>query len=300
MDRCVVSSILLIQIYMNGRSSIMETQFSDLERRLSAALAENKRLRNLLKVTDGVEPPSAQPVLVVPDPGLVTNDSPNPVKLALFANRFAARRDVYAYYWENKRHGTHGWSPAAQDQYGKRSLWERKPRPLTMEVMSHHLSSVNPLFLGLYPLLPDATCWWLAVDFDGSQAMLDAHAYVKAALSMGVPCGLEVSQSGRGAHVWTFFTTPVPASDARAMGTACLHRAMGLRGSMPLTSYDRLFPNQDTVPTTSASVGNLIAAPLNGQRKAERHTTLFIDMLTWEPYEDQWEYLSHLDRMTPR
>lgn len=76
--------------------------------------------------------------------------------------------------------------------------------------------------------------------------MLDDHAYVKAAASLGVPCGLEISQSGRGAHVWTFFTTPVPAVDARAMRTICIHRAMALRGSMPLASYDRLFPNQES------------------------------------------------------
>ena len=263
-------------------------------------MAENRRLRNLLKVTDGVEPPPSQALLVPSDPGVVTNRSSNAIKLALFANRFAARRDVYAYYWENTRKGTRGWSPKARDQYGKRPLWDRQPEPLTFDVMTKHLSAIDPLFLGLYPLLPDATCWWLAVDFDGSQAMLDAHAYVKAANSMGVPCGVEISQSGRGAHVWTFFTAPVPAADARAMGTACLHRAMGLRGSMPLSTYDRMFPNQDTVPVTSSSVGNLIAAPLNGQRKKERGTTLFIDMMTWEPYEDQWEYLSTLDRMTPR
>ena len=130
--------------------------------------------------------------------------------------------------------------------------------------------------------------------------MLDAHAYTKAASSLGVPCALEISRSGRGAHVWTFFTSPTPAADARAMGTACIHRAMALRGSMPLASYDRLFPNQDTVPTGSSGVGNLIAAPLNGNRRAARGTTLFVDMVSWEPWPDQWEYLSHLDRMTPR
>jgi len=275
-------------------------RLSTLERRLAALLVENQRLRNLLKVTDGVEPPPAQPLLVPPDPGLVTNESPNAAKLALFANRFASRQDVYAYYWENPRKGTRGWSPAAQDQYGKRSLWDRKPLPLTTEVMARHLSANNDFFLGLYPLLPDATCWYLAADFDGAQAMLDAHAYVKAATSLGVPCGLEISQSGRGAHVWTFFDAPVPAAHARAMGTVCLHRAMGLRGSMPLSSYDRLFPNQDSVPVTSSSVGNLIAAPLNGGRKTQRHTTVFIDMITWEPFPDQWEYLSRLPRMTPR
>jgi superfamily II DNA or RNA helicase len=262
--------------------------------------ADNRRLRNLLRITGGVEPPPAQPVLIPPDPGLVTQNSPNSAKVALFANRFAARTDVYAAYWESTKRGTKGWSPVVRDRFSRRPLWDRRPLPLTMEVIASHLNPRQDLFLGLYPLLPDATCHWVAVDFDGGQAMLDAHAYVKAASSLGVPTGLEVSQSGRGAHVWTFFTAPVPAADARTLGTACLHRAMGLRGSMPLTSYDRLFPNQDTVPVTSSSVGNLIAAPLNGQRKQERGTTLFLDLATWEPYDDQWEFLSRLDRLTPR
>lgn len=273
---------------------------ADLERQLAALRVENQRLRNLLRVTDGVEPPPAQPTLAPSDPGLVTNASPPEAKLALYARLFAARRDVYARYWENPRKGTKGWSPAVRDSFGKGSLWDRRPLRLTNEVLDAHLRSGNDVFIGLYPLLPDATCWWLAADFDGRTAMLDAHAYVKAAASLGVPCGLEISQSGRGAHVWTFFTSPVPAADARAMGTACIHRAMALRGSMPLASYDRLFPNQDTVPTGSSGVGNLIAAPLNGNRRTERGTTLFVDLATWEPWPDQWEYLSRLDRMTPR
>jgi hypothetical protein len=271
----------------------------DLERRLAAVTRENQRLRNLLKVTDGVEPPPEQPTLAPSDPGLVTNASPLNAKLGLYARLFAARRDVYARFWENSRKSTKGWSPVVRDPWRRGSVWDRQPLPLTMEVLAEHLHRDGDVFVGLYPLLPDATCWWLAADFDGPQAMLDAHAYVKAAASLGVPCGLEISQSGRGAHAWTFFTSPVSASQARAMGTACVHLAMGLRGSMPLASYDRLFPNQDTVPTGSSGVGNLIAAPLNGKRRTERGTTLFIDMITWEPLADQWEYLSRLDRITP-
>lgn len=273
---------------------------ADLERQLTALRVENQRLRNLLKLTDGVEPPPAQPTLAPSDPGLVTNASPPEAKLALYARLFAARRDVYAQYWENPRKGTKGWSPVVRDPFRKGSVWDRRPLPLTTEVLDAHLRAGNDLFIGLYPLLSDATCWWLAADFDGAHAMLDAHAYVKAAASLGVPCGLEISQSGRGAHAWTFFTSPVPAADARAMGTACIHRAMALRGSMPLASYDRLFPNQDTVPASSSGVGNLIAAPLNGNRRTERGTTLFVDLAIWEPWPDQWEYLSRLDRMTPR
>ncbi len=276
-------------------------QSSDLERRLAVLQVENQRLRNLLRVSDGVEPPPEQPTLAPTDPGLVTNSSPLEAKLALYTRLFAARRDVYAQYWENPRKQTKGWSPVTRDPFRKGTLWDRRPLPLTTDVIAAHLHrDTNNLFIGLYPLLPDATCWWLAADFDGPQAMLDAHAYVKAAASLGVPCGLEISQSGRGAHAWTFFTAPVPAADARAMGTACVHRAMGLRGSMPLASYDRLFPNQDTVPTGASGVGNLIAAPLNGKRRHERGTTVFVDLATWEPWPDQWEYLSRLDRMTPR
>ncbi len=266
----------------------MPEELGDLERRLAALRVENQRLRNLLRVADGVDPPPEQPTLAPADPGLVTNSSPPEAKLALYMRLFAARRDVYAYYWENPRKRTKGWSPATRDRFGRGSVWDRRPLPLTADVIARHLSDTD-LFIGLYPLLPDATCWWVAADFDGPQAMLDAHAYAKAAASLGVPCGLEISQSGRGAHVWTFFTEPAPAADARAMGTACIHRAMGLRGSMPLSSYDRLFPNQDTVPAGASGVGNLIAAPLNGRRRIERRTTLFVDLATWEPWPDQWE-----------
>lgn len=274
-------------------------RLGDLDRRLAELRVENQRLRNLLRITNGVEPPPDQPTLAPVDPGLVTNASPPEAKLALYIRLFAARRDVYASYWENPRKRTKGWWPVTRDPFGRGSVWDRRPLPLTDGVIARHLSETD-LFIGLYPLLPDATCWWLAADFDGPQAMLDAHAYVKSAASLGVPCGLEISQSGRGAHVWTFFTAPVPAADARAVGTACIHRAMGLRGSMPLASYDRLFPNQDTVPVGASGVGNLIAAPLNGRRRVERRTTLFVDLATWEPWPDQWEYLSRLDRMTPR
>ncbi|MCL2490673.1 MAG: DEAD/DEAH box helicase [Propionibacteriaceae bacterium] len=278
-----------------------QERLARLNRRLDEVEAENRRLRNLLRITGGVEPPPEQSVLVPNDPGVVTNGSPPQVKVAFYSRQFAARQDVYAYYWENLRKGTRNWSPKARDQYSKRPIWERGPLPLTADVIAKHLNPNFDLFMGLYPLLPDDTCWWLAADFDGPQAMLDAHAYVKAAASLGVPCGLEISQSGKGAHVWTFFTAPVRAADARALGTACIHRAMALRGAMPLSSYDRLFPSQDTVPTTSVQLGNLIAAPLNGQRKRDRGTTVFVDLATWEPYQDQWEYLSsRLARMTPR
>jgi superfamily II DNA or RNA helicase len=66
---------------------------------------------------------------------------------------------------------------------------------------------------------------------------------------------------------------------------------------MDLRSYDRLFPNQDVLP--EGGLGNLIAAPLHGRRRRDG-LTAFLDLATLEPYEDQWAFLSTLDRLSPR
>ena len=167
--------------------------------------------------------------------------------------------------------------------------------PLTAEVVAAHLVG-DVVHRACIRCWPDNTCHFLVADFDGPAAMLDALAYVKAARASGVPAALEISQSGRGAHVWVFFTDAVPAATARAVGTALLHEAMVLRGSMDLRSYDRLFPNQDVLP--DGGFGNLIAAPLQGRRRRDG-LTLFLDPATLEPYEDQWAFLSTLDRLSP-
>ncbi|WP_243710305.1 DEAD/DEAH box helicase [Micromonospora sp. KC213] len=166
--------------------------------------------------------------------------------------------------------------------------------PRTTEVVAAHL--VGDVFMGLYPLMPGNTCHFVVADFDGPTAMLDALAYVKAARASAVPAALEISQSGRGAHVWVFFTGAVSAATGRAVGTVLLREAMVLRGSMDLRSYDRLFPNQDVLP--EGGFGNLIAAPLQGRRRKDGLTTL-LDLGTLEPYADQWAFLSTLDRLSP-
>ncbi|HTX96249.1 MAG TPA: hypothetical protein VME67_16125, partial [Mycobacterium sp.] len=143
----------------------------------------------------------------------------------------------------------------------------------------------------------DDTCWWIAADFDKEAAMLDALAYMKAARSHGIPAALEVSQSGRGAHVWIFFAHAIAASVTRSIATSLLGEAFRLRGSMHLSSYDRLFPSQDV--HTGRGVGNLIAAPMNGKRR-QHGTTVFLDPATLEPYEDQWAYLSSIARLSTK
>ncbi|MER7273470.1 DEAD/DEAH box helicase family protein [Dactylosporangium sp. NPDC000244] len=267
-----------------------------LRRELERLRAENARLARLLDLRgeDTVPAPEQLSVAVAP-PGFVSMASPVAEKLALYADRFRARADMYAVRWENARTGAAGWMPAVAG--GWRKGTDRKAAtylPFTAEVISAHL--VGEVFVGLYPLLGDNSCRFLAADFDGPAAMLDALAYTKAARANGVPAALEISQSGRGAHVWVFFTEAISAAVARCVGTALIHEATVLRGSMDLRSYDRLFPNQDVLP--EGGFGNLIAAPLQGRRRKDG-LTAFLDLATLEPYEDQWAFLSTLDRLSP-
>lgn len=272
-------------------------EFAGLRREVQRLRAENARLSRLLDLRGHDTAPAPEQLAApVATPGLVTMASSVRDKLALFNNRFQARTDVYAVRWENSRTGAAGWMPAVAGGW-RRGMDRRGAAylPRTAEVVVAHL--VGDVFMGLYPLLPGNACHFVVADFDGPTAMLDALAYIKAARASGVPAGLEISQSGRGAHVWIFFTGPVQAAVARAVGTVLLHEAMVLRGSMDLRSYDRLFPNQDVLP--DGGFGNLIAAPLQGRRRSDHGLTTFLDLATLEPYEDQWAFLSTLDRLSP-
>lgn len=270
-----------------------------LRRELEELRLDNARLRKLLELTEVESKAAHLAQAVIPavlHHGPVTMESSPEAKVRLFQDLFRARRDVYAVRWENSRDGRSGWVPAVAGGWRKgANIAGANFLPLTPFVVADHLRGVQ--HIGLYPLTEQDTCWWVAADFDGGAAMLDALAYVKAARFRGIPAALEVSQSGRGAHVWIFFSTAIPASAARQLGTGLIHEAMALRGSMSLASYDRLFPAQDV--HAGKGMGNLIAAPLNGKRR-QHGTTLFLDTTTLEPYEDQWAYLSSLDRLSER
>jgi hypothetical protein len=179
----------------------------------------------------------------------VTQGSSGEAKIALFRRLFAGRDDVYARRWENASKGTSGWAPA------HRGSWttprdQRQHLPLTDEVVRGHLEGRDTV--GLYPLLVGDTCRLLVCDFDKLSWRLDAQAYVEAADAVDVPTAVEISRSGNGAHVWTFFSAPVAASQARAMGAGLLRETMARRGELDLESYDRFFPSQDYLPSAAS------------------------------------------------
>ncbi|MBE0660226.1 MAG: DEAD/DEAH box helicase family protein, partial [Bryobacteraceae bacterium] len=279
------------------------------EEQLKAALAEcarlnaeNARFRSILAAHDLL------PKLAEEDPVVkslesstgIHNGSPPRAKLQLFKSLFRGREDIYALRWE--RGEKHGYAPAADMDWNaihaappdKRKQVARKTRilrPLTDAAIRDHLE--GKATIGIYPLLADKTCWFLAVDFDKSGWREDAVVFLATCRRFNVPASLERSRSGNGAHIWLYFDCPVRAADARRLGAALLTRATESRHEIGLDSYDRLFPNQDTMP--KGGFGNLIALPL---QKVPRKSgnSVFVD--EWlEPYPDQWQYLSRVERI---
>jgi superfamily II DNA or RNA helicase len=147
--------------------------------------------------------------------------------------------------------------------------------------------------IGVYALRTDDSCIFLAADFDGDGWRENVLAYKEAAQNVGVTIAVERSRSGDGAHGWIFFAEPVPAALARRLGTILLAKASATRPTMGLGAYDRLFPNQDTMPT--GGFGNLIALPLAGKPRKLGNTIFLDDSL--EPYADQWRFLGTVNRL---
>lgn len=174
----------------------------------------------------------------------------------------------------------------------KVALQTRTFLPLTDAAVENHLLGKGTI--GVYPLLPDETCWFLAIDFDKKSWQEDARAYLDTCAAMSVPASLERSRSGNGGHIWIFFDQPVPAVIARKMGSALLTRTMERRHQLGLDSYDRFFPNQDTMP--KGGFGNLIALPLQFSPRKQGNS-VFLDA-DFVPYKDQWTYLSSVQRLS--
>ncbi|WP_448228648.1 TOTE conflict system archaeo-eukaryotic primase domain-containing protein [Pseudoxanthomonas mexicana] len=264
---------------------------------LTALRAENTRLIALLE-SHGIEwrPPS-KPAAPPAEPSRLSTEE----KVALFRRLFRGRTDVYPVRWQSKTTGKSGYAPACANEW--RAGVCEKPRikcgdcsnrlliPLSDAVIYNHLAGEHTV--GVYPLMEDDSCYFLAVDFDEAEWRDDARAFMQSCDELGVPAALEISRSGKGAHAWVFFAGRVSARDARRLGTAIISHTCARTRQLHLTSYDRLFPNQDTMP--KGGFGNLIALPL---QKAPREMgfSVFVDAYL-SPYPDQWAFLASIRPM---
>jgi hypothetical protein len=228
-------------------------------------------------------------------------------KIALFRSLFRGREDVYPRRFESRKTGKAGYAPACANEW-VRGVCE-KPRikcaecpnrrflPVTDDVIRWHLSGHDAegqsFVAGVYPLLQDETCFFLAVDFDKAGWREDAAAFLDACRHLNLPAAVERSRSGRGAHVWFFFEEAIPATLARRLGSHVLTETMEGRPDIGLDSYDRLFPNQDTMP--QGGFGNLIALPLQRAARKEDNTVFLDDALI--PWPDQWAFLASVRKI---
>ncbi len=297
----------MVEIFdIEQRIAEIEAELTKLDQHRSQLIDELARLRRQSFQKDS----SAQPYQPLQNT-FVNNQSLQEEKIRLFRSLFKGREDVFPRRFENSKTGKYGYAPVCHNEW-KTSVCQ-KPKiacqecnsrafvPITDEIIRNHLKGKDiqdrvgkDFTIGVYPLLNDETCWFLAVDFDKSTWADDAKAFLETCASYQVPAALERSRSGNGGHVWIFFETPILAALARKLGTMLLTNTMSKRPEIGMDSYDRLFPSQDTLPR--GGFGSLIALPLQ-KKPRERDNSVFVDQ-NINPYSDQWAFLSSIQKMT--
>jgi superfamily II DNA or RNA helicase len=288
------------------RITEIEAELANLDHHRDQLLDELKQYRRQLFQKDS----TAQLILNIQ--GItVNNQSAQEEKIRLFRSLFKGREDVFPRRFENSKTGKSGYAPVCRNEWQagicqkpKIACQECNSRAFVQvndEIIRNHLKGNDPndhsgrdFTIGVYPLLSDESCWFLAADFDKSTWAEDAKTFLETCASYQVPAVLERSRSGNGGHVWIFFETPVHAVLARKLGSLLLTSTMNRRPEIGMDSYDRLFPSQDTLPR--GGFGNLIALPLQ-KKPREQNNSVFLDN-NLNPYSDQWAFLSSIQKMT--
>jgi hypothetical protein len=228
------------------------------------------------------------------------NSSPGE-KIKLFISLYKGREDVYAKRWQNKN-GKSGYAPACFNEW-KHGLCI-KPKIKCSECNNKSFESLNEkvieehlkgnIVAGIYPMRIDEKCYFLSIDFDDEGWEKDTTILRNSCKEFDIPFAVERSRSGNGAHVWFFFKEKISAALARKFGTSLLTYSMSKRHEIKFKSYDRFFPNQDTMPR--GGFGNLIALPLQMEAR-KKGNSVFIDG-HFKPYSDQWKFMGTIRRLS--
>lgn len=280
----------------------------NVKERFPDVIVNDGKYDSILSMVNWINSKSSQIVLdKIVQTAKVTKLSSPQDKINLFRSLFKGREDVYALRWYNVKTEKSGYSPVCSNKWlpGVCNMPKvkcadcnyRSYTPLDDKAIYSHLSGKDTLcrdVIGIYPLLPDETTNILALDFDDGEWQKDVSAVHDVCNEHNIPCCIERSRSGAGSHLWIFFASPISAAMARKLGSGLLTEAMKRRHNISFSSYDRMFPNQDTMP--SGGFGNLIALPLQKQAVL-RGNSVFVDE-NFTPYPDQWAFLSCVEKLT--
>lgn len=242
--------------------------------------------------------------------GIVTSASPARDKLELFRSLFTGRKDVYAHGYRRKDGGI-GYTPACANEWKagicpkvahqkvKCAECHNRVFPeLSDAAIIAHFKGNDDRFrdvLGQYVLDRDCNTKVLVIDFDKADWKEATNAVRLVAKRRNIYAAVERSRSGNGAHIWFFFLEPISAKAAREFGSCLITEAAALNKTITFEAFDRMLPAQDTIP--DGGFGNLIALPFQGKAQREGNS-VFVDE-QFEPFPDQWLYLSQV-QLIPR
>ena len=228
-------------------------------------------------------------------------------QIRIFLSLFRGREDVFAVRWEKDSKA--GYMPAYDlnwDEFAKHKLRggtlkdfpHKQFSKLSQQRIINHLTGKE--VIGLYPLLPDNSSWFIIADFNESLTskiswIEECRSFIEICNQYQLPAYLERSRSGKGGHVWIFFDSNYPAYKSRKIILHILKFAGIISPFDKNSNYDRLFPNQDY--HSGKGLGNLVALPLQ-QKALENNNSCFIDPNSLAPFDDQWEFLQKIQRVT--
>ncbi len=283
--------------------------YEELLKQYNILLCENKELKsqiNKLRKRLGLSAETEKKQAFITPGATINRSSSASEKISVYRSLFRGREDVFARRWYSKMTEKSGYQPVCENEWcdglcDKRKYKcsvcpNRKLSPIKDSDIYKHLEGKDYYgrdVIGIYPMLIDEACYFLCVDFDDKEYEKDALAFCEICDELKVSAYIERSRSGCGAHVWIFFAAPVPAAMARRLGSLILTKAMKHRSELSFSSYDRLFPNQDTMP--NGGFGNLIALPLQGKARKQGNS-VFVNR-NFNPYPDQWMYLSGIRKL---
>ena len=299
---------------------LAEDQYNELTEHIKQLEAENQYLKKLLDDA-GIPYDKPDNNSEKDEPSVVSiKEEPITKELVQFYySMFKGRRDVYSLRSgkPNAKTGKHGYYTQC-DNFWKAGLCGKKDgkntkcqscpnqkyKPLTGDVIYAHLTGVKEDcsdVVGLYPVWPDETCNYLVFDFDNHDDSSDSVKWQEEANALraiceinNVPCLVERSRSGKGAHVWMFFEKAINIKKARLFGAALLDKGAESVNQQSFDTYDRMIPAQDKLP--EGGLGNLVALPLQG-RAVKNGNSVFVDE-KWQPYHDQWSVLKNTGKLS--